>query len=140
MFSEAGPLVELGDQPVPDGSGLVQAPPEALSATLLEFIDRHALLLDPSEVAEVEYPRPLAVGQFEDFVVGGTKQMLAEDLARIHRIEPVGVVRLDELSAFAAVERRAVGRNRDEDVVLTELQTFGGLDRGDQVGDAGETQ
>src|SRR5258705_408941 len=47
---------------------------------------------------------------------------------------------LDELSAFAAIERGTVGRNRDENVVLTELQTFGGLDRGDKVGDAGETQ
>src|SRR5882762_666866 len=63
MLSEAGPLVELGDQPVPDGSVLAQAPPETLSSTLLEFIDRHALLLDPGIVAEVEYPRPFGVGQ-----------------------------------------------------------------------------
>jgi hypothetical protein len=111
-----------------------------LTAPPFELDERHALLLDPREIAEVEYPRALVMGQFENVVVGGTEQMLPENLARVHGIEPAGVARRQILSAFAAVKRRAVGRNCDKDVLVAELEAFCGLDCGDHIGDAGEAQ
>ena len=55
------------------------------------------------------------MGQFENIVVGGAEQMLAEDLAGVDLVEPVGIVRRQKFLPFAAVERGAVGRDRDEE-------------------------
>jgi len=40
---------------------------------------------------------------------------------------------------LAAVECRAIGRDGDDRIFLIEVQTLGGLDRGEEVGDAGQT-
>ena len=47
-----------------------------------EVLERHALLLDPGEVAEVEDPAPVAVGALEEVVVACAEDVLAEDLRR----------------------------------------------------------
>src|SRR6266850_220924 len=78
MFSEPGLCIELPDQLIPDRGGLPQLSPKALAASPFEVVERHALLLDPGVVAEIEYSRALAMGQFENVVVGGGEQVLAE--------------------------------------------------------------
>ncbi len=78
------------------------------------------------------------MGQFEHVIVGGAEQMLAEDFAGADRVEPVGIVRGQEFTPLAAVERRAIGRDGDDCILLAEVQTLSGLDRGDKVGDAGK--
>src|SRR5205807_3083181 len=89
---------------------------------------------------EVEYPRAFAMGQFENVVVGRAEQMLSENLARVHSVGPARKVRRQELPAFAAIERRAVGRDGQQDVLLAEFEVLCGLDCGDQVGDTREAQ
>src|SRR6266849_3879904 len=71
MISEASPRVELGDQSVPGGGSLSELRPKALAAPPFKRLEFHALLLDPGKIAEVKYPRALAMGQFENVVVCG---------------------------------------------------------------------
>src|SRR5439155_25891812 len=100
---QAGCGVELGDQRVPDGYRAPQLSPKALRTAPFERVERHALLLDPGVVAEVEDARALGVGQFEHIVVGRAEQMLAEHLAGADRIEAFGVICRQVFSALAAV-------------------------------------
>src|SRR5262249_38459583 len=75
--SKAGPGVELDDQPIPLRGSLPQLRPEALAAPPFKIFKSHTLLLDPSVIAKIEYPRALDMGQFENVVVGGAEQMLS---------------------------------------------------------------
>src|SRR5271157_5322326 len=99
-----------------------------LRAASLERINRNTLLLDPGIIAEVEDPRTLVVGQFEHIVVGDAEQVLAKHLAGIHFVKAIRVVRSKEFSALAGVKRRAVGRERDDEIVLAEIETLGEFD------------
>src|SRR5437016_2997178 len=85
ILLQTGCGVELGDQRVPGGCRAPQLIPKALRATPFERLERHALLLDPSVITEVEDARALGVGQFEHIVVGSSEQMLTENLARADR-------------------------------------------------------
>ena len=80
------------------------------------------------------------MGQFEHIIVDGAEQVLAEHLAGIDRIEAIGIVRREEFAALADIERGAVGGDGDDKIILAELQPLGGLDRGDQIGDARQPQ
>src|SRR6516162_8405875 len=107
-FLRAGHRVELGDQHVPGRRRPPQLSPKPLSAAPFERLERHALLLDPGVIAEVEDARALAMRQFEHVVVDGAEQMLAKDFAGADPVEPAGIALCQELASFAAVECRAV--------------------------------
>src|SRR5271166_4836853 len=66
--------------------------------------------------------------------------MLAEDLARIHFVKAIGVLRGDKLLTLAAVKRGAVGRDGDDEIILLKVEALGELDSRHEVGDAGEAK
>src|SRR5438128_2576703 len=66
----AGLRVELVDHLVPHRHQLAQAAPECLVAARLEVVQRHALLLHPGEVTEVEDAVALVAAQLAQ-VIGG---------------------------------------------------------------------
>src|SRR3990170_2258752 len=110
---QAGAAVELGDHPVPHREQLAQAAPESLVPASGELGKRNPLLLDPGEVAEVEDPRPVHLGQHQGVVGGRAQQVPLEDLggrpdAALHRLLP-----------FRAVHRRPIRRHGEDRVVLT---------------------
>ena len=117
-ISKSGGGVELADQRVPGRQGVAQPGPETLGAAALERRQRHALLLDPGIIAEIEDAGTLVMGQFEHIVVGDAGEVLAEHLAGIDRVEAVGIVRGAEFAALADVERGGVGGDGDEEVVV----------------------
>ena len=65
-------------------------------AARLELLERHALLLHPREVAQVEDPVAVRPGQLEDVVLGGAEDVAPERLGRGDAVEAAReVARLD---------------------------------------------
>ena len=59
------------------------------SRAAVEIVDRHALLLDPGVVAEIEDALAVDVGELEHVIVGDAFQVAAEDLAGVDLVEAV---------------------------------------------------
>ena len=88
----AKPAVALNSAIIASRAGASeQSGPKSLRPAPLEIRERHPLLLDPGEIAEVENPLAVVVGQFEHIVVGDAEQMPAEDLAGAHLVEAIGI-------------------------------------------------
>src|SRR6056300_1541884 len=73
-------IVELVDHRVPHPDIAAQTPPERLMATLLEQLERGALLLHPGVVAEVENPPPIGLGAIDHVLRRRVSEMLTEHL------------------------------------------------------------
>src|SRR5260370_17021640 len=83
--------VEVLDQTIPGRDACDEIAPEPLIPALFEIVDRHALLLHPGEVPEIEDTLAVDMSQLEDVIVHDAFQMAAEDLAGIDLIEPVAI-------------------------------------------------
>ena len=129
--------VEILDQPVPLRKAVGDAVPERLRPAALEILDADALLLDPGVVAEVENLAPQLIGQLHHIVGRDRGQAGAENLARIHLVERAAEMLFPIIVTLAVVERCAVGRDRDDDVIRPVVKLFCQLDRCDDVGETG---
>ena len=109
------------DEIVPDRHEIKQGPPEALVPSSLELFNRDALLFDPGVVAEVEDPRPIVVGALKEVVLARSKEVLADDLSGGDFPEAVWPVPPERLGELTPVQGGAVGRDREDEVVRTEL-------------------
>ena len=105
-----------------------------------EILERHALLLDPGEVAEVEDPLAVDMAELEHMVDAGARHRTPPGLAGADRVEAVAEIARRRLAHFAAIHFRAVGRDREHDVVGAEIEIFRQLHRGDDVADAGDAE
>ena len=72
-------IVEVSDQFIPRRYAAGEIAPEPLSPALFEVADRRALLLHPSEVAEIEHPLAVDVGELDQVIVGDRFEMCAEN-------------------------------------------------------------
>jgi len=77
------------------------------------------------------------VAQFQHVVLADAGQRAAEHLRRRHLVEAAGEVALQRLVALAAVHGGTVGGDGDDHVLLAQVQALGGLDRRQDVADAG---
>ena len=101
----------------------------------------HALLLHPREVAEVEDPVAVGPGQLEDVVRRPAPRTWRPNVsAAATPSKPSGKSRALDLVALGPVHRRAVRRDRDDDVVRSETEALGDLDRGEHVADARQAE
>ncbi len=78
--------------------------PESGSPTIGKVLDRHALLLDPREVAEVKDPLPLGKDQLAQMVGGDTSEIPAKDLGSGQLIESVGSLDPEKMAMSLEVE------------------------------------
>ena len=127
--------VELVDQLVPAAHDLAGRRPERLVAPGLELLDRHALLLHPGEVAEVEDPVALGARRLEDVVLGDGGQPRPERLAGGHGVEPGREVAGDDPLQLRPVQLGAVGGDGQDHVVRPQPLVAGDLDGGEHVAD-----
>ena len=111
-----GVRVEISDELVPGGNLCLELRPECGVHTAVECSGRHPLLLDPRVVAEVEYPPPVDMRQFDQVIVGDALQMMPENFAGVDFVETAGILAREILLALAVVERRAVRRDGDDDI------------------------
>ena len=95
-------------RPSQAGTRSEKGTPEGLLPPHFEVLERHALLLDPGEVSEVENPAPVVVGALEEVVVGGAEDVLAEHLGGGRLVKTVRPVTLERLLELASVEGRTV--------------------------------
>src|SRR5947207_2044606 len=127
--------VEILDQAIPARDAVHEAAPELLVSALFEIVDRHALLLHPGEVPEIEDTLAIDMSQLEDVIVHDAFQMAAEDLAGIDLIESVPIPARQKSLSFAGVEQRAIGRHCHDHIVsddfraMPRFQIIAGRDR-----------
>src|SRR5207253_10882380 len=107
-----GTRVELFDHLVPRRDDLAHLPPEALWPPGFELLERHALLLDPREVPQVEDALAIQVGQLEQVVGGRPQNVPAERSTRRHPAEPSAEVPRHDLLLLAPVHGRTDGGDR----------------------------
>src|SRR5579885_248727 len=136
----AGLGVELLDQRIPPRYRRLQAAPESLIPPPVEIRERHALLLDPGVVPEIEDPLAVDMPELEHVIVPDLLEMGAEDLACLHLAEPAGETRGCRFFTLAAVHRGTVGRDRRDRVAAAETEPLCRLDRRQHVRNAGETE
>ena len=79
----------------------------------------------------------LGMGKLEQMVVGDATEIAAEEFARVDLVEAVRIVPRPIGFALAAIHRRAVGRDRHDDVVGAIVEMPRQLDRRDNIGEAG---
>src|SRR6266436_3288591 len=113
--------VEVLDQAIPGRDACDEIAPEPLIPALFEIVDRHALLLHPGEVPEIEDTLAVDMSQLEDVIVHDAFQMAAEDLAGIDLIEPVAITARQKSLSLAGVEQRAVGRDCHDHIVSVDF-------------------
>src|SRR5688572_12656677 len=100
-------VVELVDEVVPAPHGLAQLPPEGLVAPRVEGCERHALLLDPGEVPEVEDALAVALGALEEVVAAHRRQVLTERPGGVDLVVAAGVVGIQVARPLRPVQLRA---------------------------------
>src|SRR5262249_50542156 len=132
--------VELLDQRVPARQRRLQSAPEARVAPSVEIREGHALLLDPGVVAKIEDPLAVDARELEHVGVADRLQMSAEAPPRIDLADPAGITRRRVFLALAAIHGGAVGRHRNDRVLVTEIEPLCRLDRRQHVGDAREAE
>src|SRR5262249_39733137 len=125
------------DQAIPTRDGGHQVLPEVPVSPSIEILDRHTLLFHPGVVAEVEDPLTIDMSQFQHTVIGESFQMAGEDFAGADVVEARGMASGQKTLGFACVQRRAVGRNRHDDVVRTKIEMLRELDGANDVGETG---
>src|SRR5688572_1168403 len=86
-MSRPGVFVEIRDELVPRRNRSLQLRPECGVLAAVEVFDRHALLLDPGVVAEVENAPPVGICQLDEVIVGYTLEVMPEDLSGMHLIK-----------------------------------------------------
>src|SRR5271166_4344043 len=128
--------VELLDQAIPRRDAVHQPTPELLVVAAIEILDSHALLLHPGEISAIEDTFAIEMGELEDVIVDDALQVAAEDLAGVDFIEPVAIASREETLPLTRIKRGAIGGDRHDHVVATEIEMLGDLDCGDDVGEA----
>src|SRR5260370_10817630 len=106
---DAGLGVECLDQRVPAGDRGLKSAPKALLPPPVELVERHALLLDPGVIAEIEDALAIDPGELDHVIVGDGLQMGSEDFARIDLAESAGIARGCVFLPLAAVHRGSIG-------------------------------
>src|SRR5439155_1352165 len=124
-------------QAIPARDAVHEATPEPLVSALFEIVDRHALLLHPGKVPEIEDTLAIDMSQLEDVIVHDAFQMAAEDLAGIDLIESVPIPAGQKSLSFAGVEQSAIGRHCHDHIVSAEIKMLGDLYRGDDIREPG---
>ena len=94
--------VELLDHRVPRRQEVAQAAPERLLAAGLELGQRHALLLDPGEVAQVEDAVALHLAHGQHMLRGGAGQVAAPGLLGLRRALEIGPQATSSVTFVAA--------------------------------------
>src|SRR5215831_4108308 len=126
---------------VPLRHQVLQATPELPGAAAVKIGERDALLLHPSEVAEIKHALALTLAGVEHVLGAGADQMLADDLRRDLRDQLCAVVAPPQVAGqFARVHRMAVGRHRDDHIGRTKSAVLGHLDGAQYVGDRGKAE
>src|SRR5579864_7636452 len=78
--------VEFLDKPVPRGNGRLQLRPECSVLSPVEIGDRHALLLDPRVVAEIENTPSIQMRELDQMIIGDGLQMPPENFAGVRLV------------------------------------------------------
>ena len=133
-------LVEVGDHLIPFGDVGAHGLPERLILAGLEGFDVDALLLAPGEVTEVEDAFLAALVEFDHVVGVESEGVLAEGFGGVDGVELAVEIACEAEVFFGAVHAGAVGGDGHDDVILSEIHVFGGLDGGEDVGDGGESE
>src|SRR3990172_4228337 len=78
--------VEIRDELVPGGNRCLELRPECGVQSAVEISGRHALLLDPGVVAEVENPPPVHMRQLDPVIIGDGLKVAPENLAGVYLV------------------------------------------------------